>query len=175
MSPEIGYGKVVHHILRETADYVRREGTPPGEGELDNLFDAEFYLPLAPKTAHQRLKAAGRRLVDRFLDDDGTELHRVYAVEREFELHLHSAVVAGRADVIMVDHEDGPEYEIDDYKVLADEDASSYERPAAHVRRRRKAGGTEHHLSQCFRSRVRREGECGYFARGCGRDGAGSG
>jgi ATP-dependent DNA helicase UvrD/PcrA len=121
LAPELGYGKAVHHIMREVAEHTTRHGRPPTPRQLDRLFDDSFYLPAANKVAHRQLKDAARRLVDRYIQRYGEDLRRVWAVERPFELHLPNAVVIGRADVIL-DQEGGrpQSLAIVDYKTAAD-------------------------------------------------------
>jgi DNA helicase-2/ATP-dependent DNA helicase PcrA len=118
--PELGYGKAVHHVLREVADHIRRHGRKPTASQLDRLFDDGFYLPAANRPGHRQMKASARKLVDRYLDDYEDDLKRVWAVERPFELHLGGATVVGRADVI-IDESNGQErLTIVDYKTAAD-------------------------------------------------------
>jgi DNA helicase-2/ATP-dependent DNA helicase PcrA len=118
--PELGYGRAVHHLLREVAEHVRHWGKRPTPRQLDQLFDESFYLPAAGKAAHREMKASARRLVDRYLESYEEDLQRVWAVEQPFELHLGGATVAGRADVI-IDETDGRErLTIVDYKTAAD-------------------------------------------------------
>jgi DNA helicase-2/ATP-dependent DNA helicase PcrA len=113
---ELGYGKAVHHMLRQVSEHVRRYGRKPTPKQLDRLFDDDFYLPAANKAGHRQMKNRGRELVDRYLDEWDHELQRVWEVERPFELHLGNAVVLGRADVIL-DESDGKErLTIVDYK-----------------------------------------------------------
>ncbi len=121
IAPELGYGKAVHHVLRQVAEHTRRYGRPPSPQQLDLLFDDSFYLPSANKVAHRQLKGAARGLVDRYISDYGEDLTRVWAVERPFELHLPNALISGRADVIL-DEEDGKinSLAIVDYKTAAD-------------------------------------------------------
>jgi DNA helicase-2/ATP-dependent DNA helicase PcrA len=118
--PELGYGKAVHHVLREVAQHVQRHGTTPSPEQLERLFDDGFYLPAANKPAHREMKASARQLVDRYVAEWGDDLHQVWAVERPFELHLGGATVIGRADVI-IDEAGGEErLTIVDYKTAAD-------------------------------------------------------
>lgn len=128
LAPELGYGKAVHHIMRNVAEYTRHHGKPPSPKQLDRLFDDHFYLPAANKVAHRQMKEAGRRLVDRYVSKYDDDLRRVWAVERPFELHLSNAIVSGRADVIL-DEEDGvvSSLAIVDYKTAADSNRE-YER-----------------------------------------------
>ena len=91
--PELGYGKAVHHVLREVADHVRCHGRRPTSAQLDALFNGGFYLPTASKPAHRQMKESARRLVDRYLDEYEEDLRHVWAVEQPFELHLAGATV----------------------------------------------------------------------------------
>jgi DNA helicase II / ATP-dependent DNA helicase PcrA len=118
--PELGYGKAVHHVLREVADHVRRYGRAPTPSQLDRLFDDGFYLPAANKPGHRQMKQSARKLVERYLDEYEGDLQHTWAVERPFELHLGGATVIGRADVI-IDESGGLErLTIVDYKTAAD-------------------------------------------------------
>lgn len=118
--PELGYGKAVHHVLREVAEHVRKFKSKPTPKQLDRLFDDGFYLPAANKAGHRQMKEQARKLVERYLDDWEDDLKRVWAVERPFELHLGGATVIGRADVI-IDEANGKErLALVDYKTAAD-------------------------------------------------------
>ena len=122
LAPELGYGRAVHHILRNVAEHTRRYRGPPSPDQLDAIFDEGFFLPAANKPGHRQMKSAARRLVDRYVQEYGDELRRVWAVERPFELHLSNATVKGRADVILDEH-DGviSSLAVVDYKTSADE------------------------------------------------------
>jgi DNA helicase-2/ATP-dependent DNA helicase PcrA len=106
LAPELGYGKAVHHVMRAVAEATRATGRVPGLGEIDDILDASFFLPTANKPAHRQLKDAARRLVTTYAAEHPDDLHRVWEVERPFELHLDGVVLTGRADVIL-DHEGG--------------------------------------------------------------------
>lgn len=106
LAPELGYGKAVHHVLRTVAEHTRARGRVPTERQVESILDESFFLPAANKPAHRNLKAAARRLVDRYVTDHPDDLHRVWETERPFELHLDGVTVSGRADVIL-DQEDG--------------------------------------------------------------------
>ena len=99
--PELGYGRAVHHVLRHIAEFTRTHDRPPNGIEVGAILDSHFYLPASTKPAHVAMKAAAQRLVSRYISTYGEELHHVWAVERPFELHLNSAVIRGRADVIL--------------------------------------------------------------------------
>lgn len=75
------------------------------------------------------MKSAARKLISNFVDEHGQELPNVYAVERQFELHLPNAIVNGRADVIIrKDNGGAAKYEIDDCKVSEGDDLKPYDR-----------------------------------------------
>ncbi len=124
LAPELGYGKAVHHILRHVAEYTRRHGELPSGHRMESIFRDHFYLPAATKPAHQEMRQAARRLVQRYVDTYSDDLHRIWAVERPFELHLPNAVVSGRADVIL-EERDGAvsSLAIVDYKTSTDDNA----------------------------------------------------
>ena len=126
LAPELGYGKAVHHIMRAVAEHTSRYGQVPTAGELDTMFDSGFFLPAASKPAHRQLKEAARRLVNRYLADYQDDLHRVWETERPFELHLPTAIISGRADVIL-DKEGGEPtaLAIVDYKTSTEDDAAA--------------------------------------------------
>jgi DNA helicase-2/ATP-dependent DNA helicase PcrA len=106
IAPELGYGKAVHHVLRTVADITRDTGAIPTTSEIDDILDANFFLPIANKPAHRQLKEAARKLITNYATDHPSDLHRVWETERPFELHLAGITVNGRADVIL-DHEGG--------------------------------------------------------------------
>lgn len=123
LAQELGYGKAVHHVLRAVAEATRATGRVPSEAEIDELLDSSFFLPSAPKPAHQLLKGAARRLVTTYARKYEADLHRVWETERPFELHLDGVTVTGRADVIL-DHENGlpAALAILDYKTATHDD-----------------------------------------------------
>jgi len=120
--PELGYGRAIHHTLRQLAERVRATGQLPDRAELTELTEDEFYVPFASRQAWQTMKKAARRLVVSYVDKYAGDLTRVWAVERLFSLHVEDGVISGRADVIL-DEENGQigKLAIVDYKVTADE------------------------------------------------------
>ena len=121
LAPELGYGKAVHHLLRQVAEHVRKYRRKPTQTELDGLFDEEFYLPAANAAGYKQMKDRARKLVDRYVTDWEADLHKTWAVERPFELHVGGAIVIGRADVILDESGGGqPTLSIVDYKTATD-------------------------------------------------------
>ena len=122
IAPELGYGRAIHHVLRQLAETVRATGEIPTPTELNHLADEEFYVPFASPQAWQTMRKAAKRLVTTYVESYSSDLHRVWAVERPFALHLDDGVVSGRADVILDKENDRTgSLAIVDYKVAADE------------------------------------------------------
>ncbi len=128
LAPELGYGKAVHHVMRAVAEATQATGRVPGPAETDTILDASFFLPTANKPAHRQLKDAARRLVVTYAAEHPDDLHRVWEVERPFELHLDGVRVSGRADVIL-DHEGGvpTALAIVDYKTSTRDESVHYD------------------------------------------------
>ena len=127
LAAELGYGKAIHHILRRLADLVRQNRALPSDQEIASLFQEEFYLPFANRFAFEKLHAAAKGLVSKYLSAYSADLFRIWVTERPFELHLENGVVSGRADVIL-DREDGREgsMAIVDYKTSTRGDSDPY-------------------------------------------------
>lgn len=122
IAPELGYGRAIHHVLRQLAETVRATGEIPSPAELNQLSDEEFYVPFASAQAWQTMRKAAKRLVNTYVESYSSDLERVWAVERPFALHLDDGVVSGRADVILDKENDRVgSLAIVDYKVAADE------------------------------------------------------
>jgi DNA helicase-2/ATP-dependent DNA helicase PcrA len=119
---ELGYGKAIHHVLRQVAELARRDGVIPDAATLEGLVNEEFYLPFADAPAFDRMYTAAGRLVRRYVEVYSDDLRRVWAIERPFELHLPDGVVAGRADIILDGERGAPgSLAIVDYKLAHDE------------------------------------------------------
>jgi len=106
LATELGYGKAVHHVLRAVAEATMQSGRVPSSTEIDQIIDQGFFLPTANKVQYQQMRRAARGLVDRYVTEYESDLHRVWMTERPFELHLDGITVTGRADVIL-DQEGG--------------------------------------------------------------------
>jgi len=127
LATELGYGKAVHHVMRTVAEATKATGHVPAAAEIDELLDRSFFLPTAPKPAHQMLKAAARRLVTTYIRQYEADLYRIWETERPFELHLDGVTVTGRADVIL-DQEGGvpTALAIVDYKTATDSETGDH-------------------------------------------------
>ena len=128
LAPELGYGKAVHHLLRQVAEHTQAAGVVPTKAELDEMLNAHFFLPAANKAAHRVMKDAARRLIGNYVENHEADLYRVWETERPFELRLDGIAVSGRADVIL-DKEGGVPtgLAIVDYKTSTDGDAAPYQ------------------------------------------------
>ncbi len=118
---ELGYGRAIHHILRNIAEVTKSKQQLPTAEDVERVFQKEFYLPFANNAAFHNLLDRARSLVRKYLSDYSSELLRVWETERSFELHLEKGVVNGRADVIL-DREGGVigNLAIVDYKTAND-------------------------------------------------------
>lgn len=118
---ELGYGKALHHVLRQIAEISRSRGKIPGHEEVSRTIDEEFYLPFADNPTFKRMYRAACLLVDRYINDYSDDLKRIWAIERPFEVQLEGVVLSGRADIIL-DEEDGKigRLAVVDYKTATD-------------------------------------------------------
>ena len=124
LAPAIGYGKSIHHVMRVVANFTQSTGSVPDTTFLNEILDREFFLPNANKVAHRELKDAARKLVSKYINEYGPDLHRVWQTEYPFELHLPGVTVSGRADVIIDNGTNGiSSLTLIDYKTRTSEDA----------------------------------------------------
>jgi DNA helicase-2/ATP-dependent DNA helicase PcrA len=124
LAPAIGYGKSIHHVMRVVANFTQSTGAVPDSTFLNEILDREFFLPNANKVAHRQLKDAARKLVSKYINEYGSDLHRVWQTEYPFELHLPGVTVSGRADVIIDTGTNGAEsLTLIDYKTRTSDEA----------------------------------------------------
>jgi DNA helicase II / ATP-dependent DNA helicase PcrA len=118
---ELGYGKALHHVLRQIAEAARITGEIPSRNEAGETIAKEFYLPFADHPTFNRMYRTAELLVERYMRDYADDLRRVWATERPFELHIAGGALAGRADIIL-DEENGKIgwLAIVDYKTATD-------------------------------------------------------
>jgi DNA helicase-2/ATP-dependent DNA helicase PcrA len=121
LAVELGYGKAIHHVLRQVAETTRASGVIPDAEVLRALVDTEFYLPFADAPAFDRMYRAATRLVEGYVTHWASDLRRVWAIERPFEVYLDDGTITGRADIIL-DEEEGRigSLALVDYKVASD-------------------------------------------------------
>ena len=123
LAPAIGYGKSIHHVMRVIANFTKTTGSVPDTNFLNEILDREFFLPNANKVAHRQLKDAARKLVSKYINEYGNDLHRVWQTEYPFELHLPGVTVSGRADVIIdTGADEAPSLTLIDYKTRTSEE-----------------------------------------------------
>jgi len=121
LAVELGYGKAIHHVLRQLAEKARGEKKVPTKTEVAVVVDEEFYLPFADNPTFERMHAAARRIVQLYLSKYSKDLGCVWAVERSFQAHLEDGIISGKADIIL-DHQEGhpDKLAIVDYKAAND-------------------------------------------------------
>lgn len=116
LSPELGFGRSVHQVLRVVAERAR-EGDSPRE-VLNEAFE-EFHLPYAGKTIKERSKAKAREVLEQYVKDREEDFKQMDQVESRIEFELPGrAVITGRVDVIM--NKDGGA-ELREYKTADDQ------------------------------------------------------
>ena len=122
LASELGYGNAVHHILRHVAEHVIDSGNLPDSGDIEEIIDRELYVPYANESSFANMTRSVRRLVNRYIKDWSTDLTRIWATERPFEIHFDGGILAGRADIILDDEDGNAGYlSIVDYKTATDE------------------------------------------------------
>jgi DNA helicase-2/ATP-dependent DNA helicase PcrA len=121
LAVELGYGRAIHHVLRAVAERAREGGGIPTPEELRQMVEGLFYVPFANAPAFERMHRAAQTMVRRYVADYQDDLHRIWATERPFALHVEDGIVNGRADVIL-NHVDGQvdSLAIVDYKLSDD-------------------------------------------------------
>jgi DNA helicase-2/ATP-dependent DNA helicase PcrA len=121
VAEELGYGKGVHHVMRSVAERRRTTGRIPSAAEIEQIVETELFVPFANRASYQRMEQRVKSLVATYVRSYGSDLDRIWATERPFEMQFDKGIFAGRADVIL-DHEDGKpdSLAIVDYKVNSD-------------------------------------------------------
>jgi DNA helicase-2/ATP-dependent DNA helicase PcrA len=120
LAPEIGFGKILHHLVAELARRAIETGLPPSREEVGSLVDEAFYLPFAGSVPAQKLREAILRRVSAYLAGYGEELARAIRPEARFEVPLASARVRGRIDLVLrAGGPDPGEVELIDFKTSA--------------------------------------------------------
>jgi len=119
IASELGFGKLLHHVVAELARRSR-DGDPPAVDAVDNILSRAFYLPFAgPIDQHKLFKAAKRRL-RHYVRNYGVELMRTVEPERRFEVPMNRARVRGRIDLLLKAEMGEPEdVELVDFKTAA--------------------------------------------------------
>lgn len=98
--PELGFGRVLHHLVAELARLAMR-GRPPTSDDVERELERCFYLPFAgPIPAGKLRRAAGRR-VKVYVKRHGPDLGRVFRPEMRFEIPLDGTRIRGRVDLVL--------------------------------------------------------------------------
>ncbi len=116
MAPELGFGKILHHVVAEMAR-MAMAGHPPEPQDVEAILDRDFYLPFAGPIPAGKLREVARRRSLMYLRDHGGELSRVIRPEARFEVPLANARVRGRIDLMLrAGNGDGRRVELVDFK-----------------------------------------------------------
>ncbi len=122
LAQELGYGNAVHHVLRQLAEESRETDKIPDAAEIDEIIHRELYVPFANESTFANMTRSVTRLVKNYVTDWQSDLNRIWATERPFEIHFDGGILSGRADVILDKEEGQPEHlAIVDYKTSTDE------------------------------------------------------
>jgi DNA helicase-2/ATP-dependent DNA helicase PcrA len=114
--PELGFGKLLHHVVAELAR-MAAGGDTPGPIEVDRILDRSFYLPFAGPVPAERLREAAGRRLKTYVRNHGAELNRTIQPEYRFEVPLAHARVRGRIDLLLrAKGGDSDEVELIDFK-----------------------------------------------------------
>ncbi|MGH9106767.1 MAG: RecB family exonuclease [Acidimicrobiales bacterium] len=124
--PELGFGKVLHHMVAELAR-TAMDGGCPEAGDVERILDDSFYLPFAGPVPAAKLRRAAQERSLNYLHRYGAELSRVVEPEARFEVPLANARVRGRIDLVLRTGDGGGrQVELVDFK-------TSSNRPPAEV------------------------------------------
>jgi len=123
VADELGYGKAVHHVMRALADRRRTSGKIPSIVEINEMVEAELFVPFANRASYEQMERRVKSLVNTYVRSYSDDLERIWAAERPFEIRFRDGILSGRADVIL-DREGGQRgsLAIVDYKVNTDSD-----------------------------------------------------
>jgi DNA helicase-2/ATP-dependent DNA helicase PcrA len=102
---ELGYGKAVHHLMRVIAEQSTAKGRPLEAREVDRILATDFFLPFANSSVAANLRESAAKLVYRYMNDYSEDTIKTWQTERPFELELDGALIIGRADVIIDQHD----------------------------------------------------------------------
>lgn len=122
LASELGYGHAAHHVLRHIAEHAVDTGKIPSKDDIEEIIDRELFVPYANEASFANMTRSIRRLVKRYVDDWSSDLMRIWATERPFEIHFNGGILAGRADIILDKENDKEDHlSIVDYKTATDE------------------------------------------------------
>jgi DNA helicase-2/ATP-dependent DNA helicase PcrA len=119
LAPELGYGKLLHHVVAE----LSRNGAigiTPTDASVNQILNKDFYLPYAGPVPASKLRDAALRRLKRYVQQFGSELLRTLRQEARFEVPLENARVLGRIDLMLRANErDAKSVELIDFKTSA--------------------------------------------------------
>lgn len=126
IAPELGFGKLLHHLIAELARRAA-DGVPPRPEHVQPLLEGSFYMPFAGPVPAARLREAAAERTLSYLRGHGDELVRTLRSEASFEVPIAGARLRGRIDLMLRAPGGAPEdVELIDFK-------TSVNRPPAQV------------------------------------------
>lgn len=130
--PEIGFGKSIHHVLRVLAERAR-DGADPVP-IVDEVVEEHFHLPFGTSATRAILEKQAKSALLKYAKSNREDLRSVKEVEARLEFQLtKTAIVTGRADVIIGA---AGELEVRDYKTYratTDDDSRTQEEATLQV------------------------------------------
>lgn len=119
---EFGYGRAVHHVMRHIAEFAQQNKRVPDPEEIEEILQDQFHLPFARPAPFRMMYRAAGNIVKRYIQEWSDDLKRIWAVERQFEIHDEGGILTGRADVILEERRGRPDaLALVDYKTSTDE------------------------------------------------------
>ena len=119
IAPELGFGRVLHHVIAELARAAPAAG-PPTEHAVTSVLDRAWYLPFAGPVPAARLRESAARRLTGYARSHGAELARTVLPEARFEVPVGGARLRGRIDLVLRAAGGAPrQVEVVDFKTSA--------------------------------------------------------
>jgi DNA helicase II / ATP-dependent DNA helicase PcrA len=100
IAPELGFGRVLHHVIAELARAAPTAG-PPDEHAVTSVIEQAWYLPFAGAIPAANLKASALRRLTAYARYHGRELTRTLTPEARFEVPIAGGRIRGRIDLLL--------------------------------------------------------------------------
>ena len=119
IAPELGFGRILHHVIAELARAAPRGG-PPDDRAVMAVIDRTWYLPFAGPIPAANLRASALRRLTAYARRHGAELARTVTPEARFEVPISGGRIRGRIDLMLRAPAGDPrQVEIVDFKTTA--------------------------------------------------------
>jgi ATP-dependent DNA helicase UvrD/PcrA len=100
IAPELGFGRVLHHVIAELARAAPTAG-PPDYHAVIAALDQAWYLPFAGPIPAAKLRDSATRRLLSYARVYGSELTRIVMPEARFEVPIDGSRVRGRIDLLL--------------------------------------------------------------------------